>query len=1062
MKHVFKFTHIVAVVIAAVSMFGFSSCNDEYADYANTTNGVKQDLQEEIKTLEDSVNALEDRVNTYVAIIQQNNDSINKALQQIDSLGNIISTFTPCKCNYDSLKNVVDYINLTVQSHWDSTTIKTYVDGQILDWVLISTFRSTIDSVRNEIDSLEARINTHLKDHCDSLQLSFTETYRIRDSINTVIAGLNGAILAAQTTANTALANAATALTTATNAQTTANAAQADATQALLDAASALLAANTAQATADSAKTIATKAQTDASQALINAATALANAATAQTTATAALDSAAAVRTAVNAAMALATAANTQALANLASINTINTNLSNLTNTVNDLSNHLNTVRDSMVYALTLAKQDSMRIDALQTAYDNLRLSDSINLALIRDTLQNFALKSEVNAVKAHADSINSRLKNYVDSLNTAVTARLDGLDARVKTLEDAQHVVDSTLKAHTDSLTAIRNDLNALTTQVNKNTADIAALTTRLENLENLVNDVFKKTIFGVVLQGTYNPVFGYYALPNGVQNNALVAYYGQNEHVTYFPTESTSDLVYDQYALTSADAAMLGGTVDSWSIPGQTTLLSEGANAGRLYLTINPSNADLSEAQFTLVNSLDEEAGIKLDTLKPCTEKLTFGYTGPVKNAPAYGHANNGLYVAPATLDQAGIPIAKIQIDDRLKTAVKDFYNNHFRNKTGRQALTSLADPSSFAELAQGLYHQFDGLMPRYAVKATWTDSLGTHNVYSDYGVGAVAVKPLSYAFFKDRSLPNLPKISPISALDSFKINMSEIKFNISFHIDSAQANIKLAAITINLDTVDVVVEVPDLNIYQTTGAIVYVKDTVDLDELNQYFNDRFGVTIDKWNDNINNEINQQVNSLINSINKQVNDFATDIQGQLNTNIQKVVDDAAGQVMNKLGSAVDKVNNVISKVNGLIARVNRLLTNPNRLLQTILVYEGKDRQFHIMSTRKSIPTVFTGTGAIMLHPTSCNAEIAAPAYKKFIAVTNVFKGNTSAQDGDAACLAALNAANGQDNFNEVIEGGRISVAFVPTPGFTYEIFYAGLDYSGMISQRKYYVTVK
>jgi hypothetical protein len=229
-----------------------------------------------------------------------------------------------------------------------------------------------------------------------------------------------------------------------------------------------------------------------------------------------------------------------------------------------------------------------------------------------------------------------------------------------------------------------------------------------------------------------------------------------------------------------------------------------------------------------------------------------------------------------------------------------------------------------------------------------------------------------------------------------------------------------------------------------------------------INTYFNEQFDTTIDSWNASINAEINQQVNSLINSINQQLDAFTTDVQGQLNSEIQRIVDDAKGQVMSKFEGYVDRLNKFIGKLNSVINRVNRILDNPNRFLQTVMVYEGADRQFHLMSTDKRFPTVFRGSGAINIYPTSYNAEIAAPAYKKFIAVTNVYRGTASAQDGDPACISALNAANSHEFFNEVIEGGRYGVAFVPTNGFTYEIFYSALDYSGRISQRKYYVTVK
>ena len=129
--------------------------------------------------------------------------------------------------------------------------------------------------------------------------------------------------VAAQTTADTALANAATAQTTAdtalanaATAQTTADTALTNAASAQTTADTALTNAATAQTTADTALTNAATAQTTADTALTNAATAqstadtaLANAATAQTTADTALTNAATAQTTADGAMTEATAA---------------------------------------------------------------------------------------------------------------------------------------------------------------------------------------------------------------------------------------------------------------------------------------------------------------------------------------------------------------------------------------------------------------------------------------------------------------------------------------------------------------------------------------------------------------------------------------------------------------------------------------------------------------------------------------------------------------------------------------------------------------------------------
>ncbi len=96
-----------------------------------------------------------------------------------------------------------------------------------------------------------------------------------------------------------------------------------------------------------------------------------------------------------------------------------------------------------------------------------------------------------------------------------------------------------------------------------------------------------------------------------------------------------------------------------------------------------------------------------------------------------------------------------------------------------------------------------------------------------------------------------------------------------------------------------------------------------------------------------------------------------------------------------------------------------------------------------------------------IELCPSTYNLELVAPAYKKFVAVTNVFKSDTfvSAQDGDPDCKQALIEANSATNLNEVIPGSCNGITFNVKKGYRYEIIYCALDYSGFISQNKYWI---
>ena len=96
-----------------------------------------------------------------------------------------------------------------------------------------------------------------------------------------------------------------------------------------------------------------------------------------------------------------------------------------------------------------------------------------------------------------------------------------------------------------------------------------------------------------------------------------------------------------------------------------------------------------------------------------------------------------------------------------------------------------------------------------------------------------------------------------------------------------------------------------------------------------------------------------------------------------------------------------------------------------------------------------------------LSLLPTSYNAEIIAPAFKKFIAVTNVSKDGVSAKGGDMDCKSVLDEANNQQSINEVIDGGYNGfIGFTGKAGYTYEILYTAVDYTGKVVVKKFYVT--
>jgi hypothetical protein len=95
-------------------------------------------------------------------------------------------------------------------------------------------------------------------------------------------------------------------------------------------------------------------------------------------------------------------------------------------------------------------------------------------------------------------------------------------------------------------------------------------------------------------------------------------------------------------------------------------------------------------------------------------------------------------------------------------------------------------------------------------------------------------------------------------------------------------------------------------------------------------------------------------------------------------------------------------------------------------------------------------------------LIPTSHTLEILAPAYKKLVGVTNVFKGAANAQAGDKACKEALTKVNDQAGVAEILAGDTYVVSATFEAGYVYEVVYTAVDFFGMVDTKKFYVTVK
>ena len=429
-------------------------------------------------------------------------------------------------------------------------------------------------------------------------------------------------------------------------------------------------------------------------------------------------------------------------------ITTINNNYSTISNTVDLLGDRVETLETNMILksefndvkanannAKAKADANKVSIDSLGDIIDNLKSCECVDLTARLNNIES-NLKEDSTALAGLDDDI-AELHERIDNLKMdsvvaerikEVTGSTEGAPVpTIAALNDAYQKAD---KEVNDSINALKEVLEEVITR----------LDARIDSLKGDMDDVkdaLNKRISSVVLQGAYSPVVGYFALPTGAKSNILATYYGMPMYDINFPTASTTRYVDGVKVFDKRIRELLGFDDNDGSFPAGVSypanqpLVADTANAGKLYLTINPNDVDLSETAFKLVNSLGEESPAILGEVKKSSEKLTFGYTR--------AGAANGFYEVTANIAPADVENATIRIN---KSDIKDIVSE-FKN---------FSDGINITDVATKFYSIINDVADANAIEATWTDSLGEHSVYSDYGIAAVAVEPLSYNFMAD----------------------------------------------------------------------------------------------------------------------------------------------------------------------------------------------------------------------------------------------------------------------------------------------------------------------
>lgn len=366
-----------------------------------------------------------------------------------------------------------------------------------------------------------------------------------------------------------------------------------------------------------------------------------------------------------------------------------------------------------------------------------------------------------------------STLDTKIDNLETAVDTEIGKLNSAITTING--------------KLDTMQGEINTLKSGLETAKGRLDAVEGRVDILEGQVDDIQKylaEQVTGITIQGTHNPMFGSFSIPANIQSNFLIAYYGRPANKVEFPT--TDDVMYvrKNEVLTDDDWAMINGDDIVFTQKANKVLMNEyeindnagttvrAASAGKVYVTVNPTTANVDGLQLNIVNTQDKESLINLSPLRKSYATLEFGFS----------RANNGFYEADAyvniaDLDNVDRPFDEQAIKDLAKVAkneLKDIISGSMA--AGNTGLDVLA--VKVYDVVRSLRIDQSGLKCPFKA-ADGSDQA----IYSQYNLAATAVKPVTLGFgldFNYKTAPGYERVEKMLATIYDKLNGVVVSFN------------------------------------------------------------------------------------------------------------------------------------------------------------------------------------------------------------------------------------------------------------------------------------------
>ena len=614
---------------------------------------------------------------------------------------------------------------------------------------------------------------------------------------------------------------------------------------------------------------------------------------------------------------------------------------------------------------------------------------------------------------------------NSADWSNT--TAEWNNVKGLVNKMLEGYDKEQGGWKAGDEKFATIQDVIDYFYEADSQYSSEIAALKKDLDNLLATL----QAQVTGIEIQATYNPIFGTFSYPIGVQSNILAAYYGEFDKDVYFPAGDLDDGVWanEVAAVLNSELQAIGAPEEKFD---KGIQMVEGAdNAGKLYVTVNPSDVVMDGKEFTLRASDNSVSKVALSPLETSTEQLKWGYN---RAASA-----NGFYVATAQIKKEDANDVALSFNLKgLASEIKDIMNNW-----------SSVNASDIAKLALAVHDGMKVNVPRLGVQAQWKDELGWKNYVSKYDVAAFSVKPLGFDFLYDQDyskgitkFKNKLIAKEKAAAQEFIqeiINMIQINFGLpttggNIFVDEATGKIYL--------------RIPAGSVTMSgTGTVAVAAGQFGTIDLSGYGAGTYNIPA----------TNQDLDASITAGNP--NNIDMDITPLFDTiagTIQQALANISGKASDTIHKYLDKIINVENKIFGKLESVAK---NPNRFIQPAMIGKCEQLGFFYPSRNYLAPTQVKRGQKIMLYPTTLTGEVVAPAYKKYVAVCGAWDVNDVTKTKDAKQFnTGLNTIfNGADyNMSKPIEYTVDAPA-----GTVLEFIYECLGYNGKVAGKKYYIEV-